>query len=201
MKKTSVLPSGMTLAGDIEGDEDLVVLGRVEGTIQLDGALVIESGGAVRGDVRARTVTVRGILVGDAHADETIWVEDGARLVGDLVGPRVKVMDGARFRGHVRVLSPERPGPVVVPPPRRPSSAPAPAIAVEAPAARAVEPTAEPAVEPAAHATAERFVEAAEPVLPPEPSRRRAPERKRAPLPTMPAIGRTTARRRLDARG
>jgi cytoskeletal protein CcmA (bactofilin family) len=227
MKKTSVLPVGMTLTGDIEGDEDLVVLGRVEGAIQLDAALVIESGGAVRGAVRARTVTVRGVLVGDAHAEETIWVEDGARLVGDLVGPRVKVMDGARFRGHVRVLSPERPGPVVVPPPAPPRARPA-AVEERRPEGRAsAAPTHEREGRASAAPTHEREGRAsatptheregrAEATSPSE-SRERAhaasapvPVTGRArrtpavakvpPAPTMPALGRAQARRRLAAR-
>ncbi len=185
MKKTSVLPEGMTLEGDIEGVEDLAVFGRVDGSIQIDAALVIEGGGTVRGDVRARTVTVKGILVGDAHAEETVWVEDGARVIGDLVAPRVKVMDGARFRGRVRVLAPDRPGPVVLgarpsspPPPQptptiRPTEPPAPPRPAETP--RAVRRTEPPTVAPA------------------------RPAPRRAPVPRMPSVGRVNARRRVGA--
>jgi cytoskeletal protein CcmA (bactofilin family) len=193
MNKTSVLPEGMTLSGDIEGNEDLVVFGRVEGAIELDAALIIESGGAVRGDVRARSVTVRGILVGDAHAEEAIWVEDGARLVGDLVGPRVKVMDGARFRGHVKVLSPERPGSVVVAPRRvRPS---------EAPRGQGVEPKpieTKPIESKRVETPMPRAPEPKPAAVEPRPAV--AAARKVPPAPTMPVLGRARARRRLAAR-
>ncbi|HJL37009.1 MAG TPA: polymer-forming cytoskeletal protein [Polyangiaceae bacterium LLY-WYZ-15_(1-7)] len=105
MKKASVIPSGVTLVGDIEGDTDLVVFGRVEGPIHVGGALVVEESGVVRGHVRARTVTVRGVLKGDAYGDEAVRVDGGAKLVGDLTAPRVQVVPGARFRGEVHVGS------------------------------------------------------------------------------------------------
>ena len=103
MSRPSVIPRGMKLVGATRGDEDLVVFGRIEGPIEITGMLVIEAGGAVRGDVQAKTVTIRGALAGDAHAEESLWVEEGARVVGDLRGPRVKVADGARFTGRVEI--------------------------------------------------------------------------------------------------
>lgn len=103
MRKTSVIPSGVTLVGDIEGDADLVVYGRVEGPIHVDGTLVIEAEGVVRGHVHARTVVVRGVLKGNAFGDEVVRVDEGARLVGELTAPRVQVVPGAQFRGQIHV--------------------------------------------------------------------------------------------------
>ncbi len=103
MKKISVIPAGATLVGDIEGDGDLVVLGRVDGPIHVAGVLVIEGCGQVRGHVRARVVTVRGVLKGDAYGERVVRVEETARLVGELTAPRVQVAVGARFRGQVHM--------------------------------------------------------------------------------------------------
>lgn len=103
MSKPSIIPRGMKLVGEITGDEDLVVFGRVDGPIRITGMLVIEDGGAVRGDVQAKTVTVRGALAGDAHAEQSLWVEEGALVKGSLRAPRVKVADGARFKGRVEI--------------------------------------------------------------------------------------------------
>lgn len=105
MRKTSVIPSGVTLVGDVEGDADLVVYGRVEGPIHVGGSLVIEASGVVRGHVRARSVVVRGVLKGNAFGDELVRVDEGARLVGELTAPRVQVVPGAHFRGQIHVAS------------------------------------------------------------------------------------------------
>lgn len=103
MRKTSVIPVGMTLVGEVEGDADLVVFGRVEGPVHVGGSLVIELGAVVRGHVRGRSVTVRGVLKGDAFGDELVRVDEGARLVGELTAPRVQVTPGAHFRGQIHV--------------------------------------------------------------------------------------------------
>jgi len=117
----------MHLEGDVEGSGDLLVLGQVTGTLRVDGEVVIELGALVRGEVRGARVTIRGTLAGDAHASEAIWVERDARVVGDLVGPRVKVVEGASFRGRLRI---ERPVPAA------PPVGEAPHVAADRPAAR-----------------------------------------------------------------
>ncbi|MFW5921571.1 MAG: bactofilin family protein, partial [Polyangiales bacterium] len=114
MKKASLIPAGMTLAGEVEGDEDLVVHGRVQGDVRVGGALVVESDGVVRGDVQGRTVDVRGVVAGDAWAEELVRVHEGGRVVGDVTAPRVKVVEGARLRGRVHMgedAAPVRPEP------------------------------------------------------------------------------------------
>lgn len=103
MNKASLIPAGTALVGEVEGDTDLIVMGRVEGPIHVGGALVIESTGQVRGHVRARTVTVRGVLKGDAYGEEAVRVERSAKLIGELTSPRVKVVPGAAFRGQIHV--------------------------------------------------------------------------------------------------
>jgi len=107
MGKPSILPSGMKLVGDVGGDEDLVIFGTVDGEIHVDGAVIVEEGGVVHGNVQGRTVTVRGIVVGDAKADAAIRVDDGGKMVGDVRAPRVNIVKGARFRGHVHMTGPD----------------------------------------------------------------------------------------------
>ena len=101
--RSSVLPAGMTLVGDVGGEDDLVVHGTVEGEVHIDGALVVEQEGSVRGNVQARTIAIRGLVVGDASATESIRVDEGGRMVGDVRAPRVNIVKGARFRGHVHM--------------------------------------------------------------------------------------------------
>ena len=72
MSRPSLIPGGMTVEGELEGKGDLVVLGRVLGPISIEGLLIIEEGGAVRGVVNASSVVVRGVLVGDALAQESV---------------------------------------------------------------------------------------------------------------------------------
>jgi cytoskeletal protein CcmA (bactofilin family) len=121
MTRPSLIPGSVTVEGELTGRGDLVILGRVLGDITIDGLLIIEEGGAVRGEVRAASVVIRGALAGDAVGQESVRVEAGAQVVGDLRAPRIKVADGAQLKGRVQIgveagLSPVKqvaPGPRV----------------------------------------------------------------------------------------
>ena len=110
----SVIPEGLVVEGELRGQGDLVVAGTIEGPVTIDGHLLIEAGGVIRGEVRARAIVVRGTLHGPAIADETIRLEPGSRMVGDARADRVSVVEGALLRGRITMTGP---------PPARRSSA------------------------------------------------------------------------------
>jgi cytoskeletal protein CcmA (bactofilin family) len=101
--RPSILPQGVRLVGNVAGDEDLVIFGTVEGEVDVGGTVIVEESGVVRGNVHGRTVSVRGIVIGDASAKESVRVEAGGSMVGDVHAPRVNIVKGAKFRGHVHM--------------------------------------------------------------------------------------------------
>jgi cytoskeletal protein CcmA (bactofilin family) len=103
MARVSIFPAGTTVDGDVLCDEDVIVEGRVNGTVAVTGVLLVEDTGAIRGDVRGGRVVVRGIVLGSVEGTDAILVEDGARVVGDLYAPRVHIEEGALFRGRVEI--------------------------------------------------------------------------------------------------
>ncbi len=194
MKKTSVIPAGVTLVGDIEGDADLVVAGKVDGPIHVSGALLIEAGGQVRGHVRARTVTVRGVLKGDAYGELAVRVEESARLVGELTAPRVQVAVGARFRGQVHMNEVGEPRLSAYDPALHTfSGLPAPSRQAPAEAGVFEEAPRTPFEARPAEAMREEAPRAEEPT--PAPTRSEAADPRRRPL-RMPSVGRVRGRRR-----
>lgn len=103
MNRTSLLPEGLSLDGSIEGRGDLVIAGTVEGPVDLEGELTIEATGRVEGPVHVTALVVRGTLVGACQAKESIQVDASATVVGDAKAPRVRIADGARYRGRVQI--------------------------------------------------------------------------------------------------
>jgi cytoskeletal protein CcmA (bactofilin family) len=89
------------VSGEISGDEDLVVKGRVDGKIHLQNALTVEKGGIVQADVDVKRLIVAGTLVGSVVASESVRLQASARVVGNLASPRVLMEAGAAYRGHV----------------------------------------------------------------------------------------------------
>lgn len=99
----TIIGEHVRIRGTIEGDEDLVVQGHVEGTVRISGALVIEPAGQVFADVVAREVTVSGLLRGNVTASSHIEVTRSGRMAGDAIAPAVSIAVGATFRGRIEM--------------------------------------------------------------------------------------------------
>ncbi len=97
------ISANAAVRGTLRGAEDLVVRGRVEGAIALDGVLYVEPGGVVKADVNARRVVIAGALVGDVTAEDGIEVGADGRVLGDLTAPSVKLASGARLSGRLTI--------------------------------------------------------------------------------------------------
>jgi len=99
--KETVIGVETRISGEIRGEEDLVVKGRVDGKIHLSHALTIEKGAIVQADVDVRNLVISGTLVGSIVASESVRLLASARVVGDLAAPRVIMDAGAAYRGRV----------------------------------------------------------------------------------------------------
>jgi cytoskeletal protein CcmA (bactofilin family) len=99
--KETVIGVETQVSGEIRGDEDLIVKGRVDGKIQLSQALLVEKGAIVQADVDVKSLVVSGTLVGNIVAAESVRLQASARVVGDLASPRVMMESGAAYRGRV----------------------------------------------------------------------------------------------------
>ena len=92
----------ISIKGDVEGGEDTVIEGRVEGRVTLKSHhLTIGPNGDVQGEISASQVTVVGKVSGNIVASERIEVRDSGRVEGDLVAPRLSVAEGALINGAI----------------------------------------------------------------------------------------------------
>lgn len=99
----------ITIRGDVSGDEDLMIQGRIEGSVQLGKHHVtVGPEGRVKANISGRSVTVEGEVKGDLHGDEQVALRPTARVEGDIVSPRVVLDDGASFRGSIDMTSQSR---------------------------------------------------------------------------------------------
>ncbi len=94
-----MVQAGTRVSGRIEGSEDVDVYGAVEGSVDLDGHLFVDGDARVDATLEVSDLTIHGVLVGNATVSGTIVLHPTARVVGDLVAPRIIMHDGALFRG------------------------------------------------------------------------------------------------------
>jgi len=129
----TVIGDSVTIRGNLSGEEDLHVLGRVEGSVDLDSTLVVAESGIIKAEVSVKNAIISGVVVGNVHASESIELTREGRMVGDISSPRVIIVDGASFRGNVDMGDienmPERP-----PARERPAPRPRPVVKKDEPA-------------------------------------------------------------------
>ncbi|MEJ2565225.1 MAG: polymer-forming cytoskeletal protein [Gammaproteobacteria bacterium] len=92
----------ISIKGDLNGEEDLIIQGRVEGTINLkQNNLTVGQNGDINANVYARTITVEGTLKGDIYGEEKVVIKKSGNVKGNVTAPRVSLEDGARFKGSM----------------------------------------------------------------------------------------------------
>ena len=90
------------IRGELTGNEDLTIEGRVEGKIELrEHHLTIGPNGRIQAEIGAKTVLVQGEVQGNIAAIDKVELAATGRVKGDIVAPRIVIADGARFKGAV----------------------------------------------------------------------------------------------------
>ena len=101
-RRAAWIGGSILVKGDVVSSEDLVIDGKVEGTIELgDHNLTIATGAAVVADLVAKNITISGELKGDVVGSGTVELKSTARVEGDINAPKFVMEDGAALRGKV----------------------------------------------------------------------------------------------------
>lgn len=92
----------IVIRGEVKGGEDLIIDGRVEGTVQLaENRLTIGPNANVAADLSARDVLVLGRVHGNVVATGRVELRAGCTLEGDVKAYRLAIEDNAVLRGKV----------------------------------------------------------------------------------------------------
>ena len=97
----SLIASGLTIEGKINGKGNVRVAGKFKGDIHVEGDLHIDAGSRVEGQVKAGEVCVIGELQGNIEGAKHVELKQGSTMTGDLKAGSLTVASGARMRGNV----------------------------------------------------------------------------------------------------
>lgn len=101
----SWLTPTMKVKGQISGNEDLLVDGKVEGSISVgEHKLTVGQNGQVTGGLAAREIIICGKVDGNqAVVGESIEIKKDASMIGDVRTRRIVIEDGAGFKGSIEI--------------------------------------------------------------------------------------------------
>ena len=100
--KKACIGAGLTLKGELSGNEDVIIEGRVEGKVTLKGhSVIIEKSGRVDADIFASNIRVAGEVHGDLHGTSQVVLLETGHIEGDIHAKSVTIETGAQFKGSV----------------------------------------------------------------------------------------------------
>ena len=104
-ERTSVLGPTLRFKGELSAEEDLLVEGSVEGSIQHTQRITIGPKGRVKANITAALIVVEGTVEGDLHAQKSVKIKDTADVRGNVHAPSVVITEGAKFNGGIEMES------------------------------------------------------------------------------------------------
>lgn len=102
-RKIAVLGPTLRFKGELSAEEDFILQGHIEGSINHTQSVTIGPDGAVVGNIHARVVVIDGTVEGDLHGSESVVVNETGRVTGNIYAPRVGLVEGAFFNGRVEM--------------------------------------------------------------------------------------------------
>ena len=100
--RAAVIGPGIHINGDITGDENLIVEGKVSGKINLKSHQVdIGQSGQVKADITANVIKIAGTVRGDLNGTEKVVISRSGNVHGNIIAPRMTLEDGAIFKGSI----------------------------------------------------------------------------------------------------
>jgi cytoskeletal protein CcmA (bactofilin family) len=99
--RNSILGPTLYFKGDLSADEDLLIQGRVEGSVTHTQRLTVGPQGTVKANIRAQLIIVEGTVEGDLNAEKSIFVKETAKVWGNISAPTVSILEGASFSGNI----------------------------------------------------------------------------------------------------
>ncbi|MFQ5349697.1 MAG: polymer-forming cytoskeletal protein [Thermoanaerobaculia bacterium] len=125
--ESATIGASIRIKGDLSGDEDLLIQGRIQGQVNLlSHNVTVGPSGRVKADIRGRTIRIEGEVNGNLYGEEEIVIRASGRVQGNLQAPRVTLENGSTFKGSIDMDSGGQRQPAASAP--APKTAPGPAV-------------------------------------------------------------------------
>jgi len=103
MERIAEIGASIVIKGDLTADENVVIAGRVQGTISVEKhSVTVRPGAELEADVDARAIVVGGQVKGTISAAETLELQRTAIVQGEIVAAAIRLDDGAVFNGKAQ---------------------------------------------------------------------------------------------------
>ncbi len=101
---TSLLSKEVKIEGDIQGNENLQIEGKLKGSIKITGDIYVGLTGVVEANVEADNVVIQGLISGNVTARKQLQIQATGKLMGDCTAQTIDIREGAHFEGRSKMV-------------------------------------------------------------------------------------------------
>jgi cytoskeletal protein CcmA (bactofilin family) len=98
--KINSIMEGTSIEGELRSDSNVRIDGRVKGTINVRGRLIVGASGHVEGDITCQSSDIEGTVNGKIACQDLLSLKATARLSGDINTKKLAIEPGAVFTGN-----------------------------------------------------------------------------------------------------
>ena len=96
----TLIGSGSFVKGDLKVNGFIRIDGDIDGNLETDGNVIISEHARFNGNVKAKSVIVGGIIMGDITAKESVKLLSSSAVIGNIIARKVQMEDKVIFHGH-----------------------------------------------------------------------------------------------------
>ncbi len=97
--EVSILSSGVKIEGKLYSEGNVRIDGTVIGDVTVNGNLTLGDTSELKGELKAKNITMSGKVDGKVIASEKLILESKSKLTGDLFARILVIQEGALFDG------------------------------------------------------------------------------------------------------
>ena len=93
----TILGQGSAITGNIKINGFVRIDGDIDGNLETDGNIIIGENARIRGNIKAKSVIIGGIVLGNIEATQSIKILSAEAVVGDIISHKVQLFMGILF--------------------------------------------------------------------------------------------------------
>jgi cytoskeletal protein CcmA (bactofilin family) len=99
----TILSEDIDFKGVLNFEKSFLIQGKLEGSIDARGVLLVDTSAVVIADIKADKVIIRGSVTGDITARQKVEIMFSGKLQGNVHAPQIQMETGCMFNGLCRM--------------------------------------------------------------------------------------------------
>ncbi len=101
--KPNTIVSGTTIKGEISTNGDFRIDGKLIGSINCKGKIVVGQTGSIEGEIECQNADFSGNIDAQVKVEQLLSLKSSARLKGDVITSKLSIEPGATFTGSCKM--------------------------------------------------------------------------------------------------